>query len=210
MGIFEYQGIKIEWLGHASFKIKFDSKVLYIDPFILPESPEKADLVFITHEHYDHCDVEKIKRISSEDTIIVATEDCIAKLRGLNVFPVVPNREYKVKDVEFKTIPAYNVNKTFHTRPSNWVGYIINVNGVRIYHAGDTDYIPEMDKLENIDIALVPVGGTYTMDYREAAKAVNSFKPKVAIPMHFGSIVGSRKDAEKFKELVEYSKVVIL
>jgi len=208
MGVFEYKGIKIEWLGHASFKISNDLKI-YIDPFDLKEG-EKADLIFVTHEHYDHCSVADIKKLVKEDTIVVIPEDCIAKLRDFKTFPVLPSKSYEVKRIKFKTIPAYNLNKAFHTRASNWVGYVIEVEGAKIYHAGDTDFVPEMKELKEIDIALVPVGGTYTMDAEEAAKAVNSFKPKIAIPMHYGKIVGSEKDAETFKNLVKEVKVEIL
>ncbi len=208
MGVFEYKGIKIEWLGHASFKIS-DKLVIYIDPYVLPAEPEKADLIFVTHEHYDHCAVDNIKKLVKEDTQVVITEDCIAKLSGLKTFPVVPGKSYEIKGIKFETVPAYNLNKAFHTKASNWVGYIIEIDGVRIYHAGDTDFIPEMKELK-VDIALMPVGGTYTMNAEEAAEAVNSFKPKVAIPMHYGKIVGSKADAEKFKELVKEAEVVIL
>ena len=198
----EYKGVKIEWLGHASFKIS-NKLVIYIDPFVIPEESEKADLILVTHEHYDHCAVENIKKLAKEDTIVIATEDCIAKLAGLNVKGVVPNQKFEVKGITIETIPAYNIEKTFHTRASNWVGYVITIDGVRIYHAGDTDFIPEMKELKDIDIALMPVGGTYTMNAEEAAKAVNSFKPKIAVPMHYGKIVGSKADAEKFKQLAE-------
>ncbi|RLI96571.1 MAG: MBL fold metallo-hydrolase [Candidatus Aenigmatarchaeota archaeon] len=208
MGVFEYKGIKIEWLGHASFKIS-DKLVIYIDPYVLPAEPEKADLIFVTHEHYDHCAVDNIKKLVKEDTQVVITEDCIAKLSGLKTFPVVPGKSYEIKGIKFETVPAYNLNKAFHTKASNWVGYIIEIDGVRIYHAGDTDFIPEMKELK-VDVALMPVGGTYTMNAEEAAEAVNSFKPKVAIPMHYGKIVGSKADAEKFKELVKEAEVVIL
>ncbi|MEM5790604.1 MAG: MBL fold metallo-hydrolase [Candidatus Aenigmatarchaeota archaeon] len=209
MGIFEYKGVKIEWLGHASFKISNKLKI-YIDPYVLPNKPEKADLIFVTHEHYDHCAVENIKKIAKEDTEVMITEDCLAKLKNFKTFPVIPEKSYEIKGIKFETIPAYNLNKTFHTKASNWVGYVIEVEGVRIYHTGDTDFIPEMKSLKNIDIALMPVGGTYTMNAEEAANAINSFKPKIAIPMHYGEIVGSKKDAERFKELVKEAKVVIL
>lgn len=208
MGNFEYKGIKIEWLGHASFKISNKLKI-YIDPFELTEG-EKADLIFITHEHYDHCSIKDIKKLVKDDTIVIATEDCIAKLRDFKVFPVIPGKNYEVRGIKFYTLPAYNISKAFHTKASNWVGYVIEVENVKIYHAGDTDFIPEMKELKGIDIALVPVGGTYTMNAEEAAKAVNSFKPKIAIPMHYGKIVGSETDAEKFKKLVKEAKVEIL
>lgn len=209
MRTFEHKGIKIEWFGHASFKISNKLKI-YIDPFVLPPTPEKADIILITHEHYDHCAVDNIKKLATEETEIVATEDCISKLKEFKIIGVKPDQEVEVKGIKIKTIPAYNINKTFHTKASNWVGYIIEIDGIRIYHAGDTDFIPEMEKLEDIEIALVPVGGKYTMDAREAAKAVNAFRPKIAIPMHWGSIIGSREDAETFKKLVEKSEVVIL
>ncbi|MCD6371779.1 MAG: MBL fold metallo-hydrolase [Candidatus Aenigmarchaeota archaeon] len=209
MNTLEYQNIKITWLGHASFLIK-NNLVIYIDPFELPEELEKADIIFVTHEHYDHCSPSDIKKVSKDDTVVVATEDCISKLKEFKVFPVVPEKDYEVKGIKFRTVPAYNLTKSFHTRTSNWVGYVIEFGGVRVYHAGDTDATKEMGELRDIDIALLPVGGTYTMNYKEAAEAVNTFKPKIAIPMHFGKIVGSVEDAEMFKELGESSKVIIL
>ena len=198
----EYKGVKIHWLGHASFKIS-NSLVIYIDPYLIPENGEKADIILVTHEHYDHCAVENIKKLAKEDTIVIATEDCISKLADLNVKGVIPNQKLEIKGVTIETVPAYNIGKPFHTKASNWVGYVITLNGVRIYHAGDTDFIPEMKELKNIDIALMPVGGTYTMNAEEAAEAVNSFNPKIAVPMHFGKIIGSKADAEKFKELAK-------
>jgi L-ascorbate metabolism protein UlaG (beta-lactamase superfamily) len=208
MGSFEYKGIKVEWLGHACFKISNKLKI-YIDPFDLKDE-EKADLIFITHEHYDHCSLADIKKIAKDDTLVIITEDCIAKLRDFKTFPVLPGKSYEAKGIKFLTVPAYNLSKAFHTRASNWVGYVIEVEGIKIYHAGDTDFVPEMKELKGIDIALMPVGGTYTMNAEEAAKAVNSFKPKIAIPMHFGKIVGSERDAERFKDLVEGAEVKIL
>jgi L-ascorbate metabolism protein UlaG (beta-lactamase superfamily) len=209
MGIFEFKGVKVEWLGHASFKI-FDKLKIYIDPFDLKGEQEKADLIFVTHEHYDHCSIADIKKLVKDDTVIIITEDCIAKLREFKVFPVLPGKSYEVKGIKFQTVPAYNLAKAFHTKASNWVGYVIEIEGVKIYHAGDTDFVPEMKDLKGIDIALMPVGGTYTMNAEEAAKAVNSFKPKIAIPMHFGKVVGSERDAERFREGVKEAKVEIL
>jgi L-ascorbate metabolism protein UlaG (beta-lactamase superfamily) len=206
--MFEYKGIKIYWLGHASFKIT-NKLVIYIDPYIIPSTLEKADLILVTHEHFDHCAVDNIKRLTKDDTLVIATEDCIAKLAGLNVKGIQPNQTLEVKGIKIETVPAYNLNKNFHTKTSNWVGYVIEIDGVRVYHAGDTDFIPEMKKLKNIDIALMPVGGTYTMDAKEAAEAVNSFKPKVAIPMHYGEIVGSKSHAEKFKKLAKCEVVIL-
>jgi len=210
MHTFDYNGVKIEWLGHASFRISDRKLVIYIDPYVVDEEAPKADIVLVTHEHYDHCAVDNIKKIIKDDGIVIATEDCFSKLVELNFKTVTPNQQLEIKGVKIETVPAYNINKPFHTPASQWVGYIVTLNNVRIYHAGDTDFIPEMKNLKDIDIALLPVGGTYTMDYKEAADAVNTFKPKVAIPMHWGKIVGSRSDAEKFKQLVTESEVIIL
>lgn len=208
--VYEYGGVKIEWLGHASVWITNEKINIYIDPYILkPESP-KADIILITHDHYDHCSVENIHKLLKEDTDVIATEDCFSKLREVKNFrSVLPGETLEIKNISINTIPAYNLNKPYHTKASNWVGYVITINGVSIYHAGDTDFIPEMHEL-SVDVALLPVGGTYTMNAEEAAKAVNTFKPKVAIPIHWGSIVGSREDAEKFKKMVQEAEVVIL
>lgn len=197
----------LEWLGHASFKITGE-KVIYIDPFKLKGNEEKADLILITHEHFDHCSPEDISKIQKEDTIIVAPEDCKAKLTG-NMETILPNSEKTVAGIKIETIPAYNIDKfrepgiPFHPKENNWIGYIININSKRIYHAGDTDNIPEMKTLKDIDIALLPVGGTYTMTAEEAAQAANIIKAKLTIPMHYNDIVGTKDDADKFKELVE-------
>jgi L-ascorbate metabolism protein UlaG (beta-lactamase superfamily) len=196
--------IKIEWLGHAGFKIK-DEKVIYIDPYnVQPE--EKADIVLITHGHYDHCSVDDIKGLIKEGTFILATTDCSSKLsnfQGIKVQPVKPGKKFEIMGLKIETVPAYNINKNFHEKSNEWVGYVVEIDGKRIYHAGDTDFIPEMKEIKNIDVALFPVGGKYTMDANEAAKAANAIKPKVAVPMHYGSIVGSEQDAEKFKDLCD-------
>ncbi len=204
---FEYQGVKITWYGHASFKIS-NSAVIYIDPYLVPSDAEKADIVLVTHEHYDHCAVENIKALAKEDTVVVAPENCVSKLEGLNVKPISANESVEVKGVVITATEAYNIDKPFHPKGLG-VGYIVEINGVKIYHAGDTDAIEEMRTL-NVDIALLPVGGTYTMNAEEAAAIVNEFKPKIAIPMHYGEIVGSELDAQKFKELVKEARVEIL
>ena len=126
------------------------------------------------------------------------------------MLPVEPGENYKVKGIRIETIPAYNTNKSFHRRESDWVGYIVEIAGKRIFHAGDTDATPEIAKLEDIDIAFIPVSGTYVMTAEEAAKITNKFKPKFAVPMHYGVIVGDKKDAEKFKSMVTGTEVVIV
>ena len=201
---FSIDGINIQWLGHASLKIKTNEKVIYIDPYILKDA-EKADLILITHDHYDHCDAEKIRMIKKENTKIFAPESCSGKIP--EGFEPVGQNDTKVLDgIKIQTIPSYNIGKSFHPK-GRGVGFVIEINEKKIYHAGDTDKIPEMKSLSDIDVALLPVGGTYTMNAQEAAEAAKAIKPKIAIPMHWGSIVGSRKDAEDFAELLKDSGI---
>lgn len=205
------QNIDLEWLGHSSFKIKAENKVIFIDPYQLTNSKEKADFILITHSHYDHCSQQDINKIVKDGTIIVCTADCQSKIarvkEKVKIELIEPRAEIKLNDFKIRTIEAYNNNKKFHPKSEGWVGYIIQIGNVVIYHAGDTDLIKEMEKLTgyskkgNTFIALLPVGGTYTMNAEEAAKAASIIKPTMAIPMHYGTIVGSREDAEKFVEL---------
>ncbi len=188
----------ITWLGHDAFKIAV-SKTIYIDPYQLGGKPESADIICITHDHYDHCSPEDIEKIQTEDTIIIAPENCMGKLEG-DVRLVEAGGKVIIDDLTIEAIPAYNVNKGYHPREAGGVGYILTVEGTTIYHAGDTDPIPEMDGLE-VDIALLPVSGVYVATAEEAVEAANRIKPKTVIPMHYGAIVGSRADAERFKEL---------
>ena len=196
----------IKVLCHSSIVINKE-KVIYIDPFKINENYNNADIIFITHDHYDHYSEEDIKKVEKEDTVIIVPEELLTKVLKLgfdkdNVITVVPNKEYIVKEIKFKTIPAYNTNKKFHPKENKWVGYVIELNGVRYYIAGDTD-VTEENKKVRCDVALVPVGGTYTMNYKEAAQLVNIIKPKVAIPTHYGSIVGTKKDAIDFISLLD-------
>ena len=187
---------KIHWLGHDTFKI-VGEKVIYTDPFKIKKN-DTADIILITHEHYDHCSPEDIQKIQGAGTVIVATPDCTGKLTG-NVKTVKPGDTLTVEGIAIEAVPSYNTNKQFHTRDKNWVGYVFTVNGQRVYIAGDTDYIPEMKSL-NVDIALLPVSGTYVMTADEAIKAALDINPKVAIPMHYNSIVGTAGDAKKFAD----------
>ncbi|MCX8124207.1 MAG: MBL fold metallo-hydrolase, partial [Spirochaetes bacterium] len=190
----------IHWLGHDCFKIVNDV-IIYTDPYNIKKQ-DKADIILITHEHFDHCSPDDIKKIQTKDTVIVAPGDCISKLTG-TVKTIKTGQTLSVKGITLQAVPAYNTNKQFHTKDKGWVGYIISVQGVRIYLAGDTDYIPEMNSLQNIDIALLPVSGTYVMTAEEAAQAAIAIKPKVAIPMHYGAIVGTIADAKKFEQLLK-------
>jgi L-ascorbate metabolism protein UlaG (beta-lactamase superfamily) len=185
----------IHWLGHDTFRVTAE-KVIVTDPFRIKKAAP-CDIVLITHEHYDHCSPEDIEKISGPHTVIVAPRDCAAKLKG-TVRVARPGDVMEVQGIKVEAVPAYNTDKKFHTRERGWVGYIFTANGLRIYIAGDTDYIPEMKRIR-ADIALLPVSGTYVMTAEEAARAALDIKPKVAIPMHYGSIVGTRDDAERFK-----------
>ena len=187
---------KIHWLGHDGFHIDAD-KIIYIDPYQINPG-EKADLILITHAHSDHCSPADVSRIQKPDTIIVTEKDSAGKLHG-DVRLVKPGDELIVDEIKIKAVPAYNTNKNFHPRANGWLGFIVEFDGVLFYHAGDTDHIPEMDDFK-VDIALLPVSGTYVMTANEAVDAAVAIGPKLAIPMHFGAIVGSDQDAKTFKQ----------
>lgn len=197
----------IHWLGHASFRIEDNGKQLYIDPWKLPEKCPPADIIFITHSHYDHLSLQDIDKIRNEGTVVVAPKDAATSLKG-KVITVVPGETYEVAGLKVETIAAYNLSKQFHPKQNGWVGYCITLStGQRIYHAGDTDFTPEMRKVV-CDIALLPCGGNYTMDAKEAAAAANVFKPKGVIPMHWGDIVGSKEDVEVFRKEFKGTTIV--
>ncbi len=189
--------MKITWLGQNTFKLIIDNLKIIIDPYAGElDDYEPCDIILITHAHYDHFNLEKTKKCINDNTIILGPSDVASQLLGCHT--VHPEEKHEIKNLQIKVIPAYNQN---HNR-ENCFGYIIEGESKRIYFAGDTDYIPEMNNL-TADIAVLPVGGTYTMDAKEAAKAAEMIKPKIAIPCHYGSIVGTKDDAELFKELVE-------
>jgi len=188
---------KITWLGHASFKTG-DDKVIYIDPWKLGRV-ESADMILVTHSHPDHYSPQDVAKLQKEGTVIVTVADCAGEFRG-DVRILRPGDSLKIDEVTIEAVPAYNTDKPNHPKVNGWVGFIIEMGGSRIYYAGDTDLIPEMDEIK-ADMALLPVGGTYTMTAEEAAQAAERIKPQVAIPMHYGDTVDSRVDAEKFKRL---------
>ena len=202
----------VQVLCHSSIKISEDVNI-YIDPFKIDKEYYDADYIFCTHSHYDHFSPEDIEKIKKEDTVYIVTEDIKEKIEELfnkeRVFSVEPNKSYNIQGLDFKTTYAYNIQKKFHPKENKWVGYIIKVNNKKYYIAGDTDNIEEIQNIE-CDEALIPIGGTYTMDYQEAAKLANSINAKVVIPTHYGSIVGNKEDADKFKELVKNKEVKIL
>ena len=185
---------------HSSIKIS-KGKIIYIDPYRIEKEVHDADIIFITHDHYDHYSEEDIEKVMKEDTIIVAPKTAPIFNKIKNKVEVIPNEKYEINGIKIETIPAYNIKKQFHPKSNEWVGYILEIEGKRYYIAGDTDITPENQQIK-CDIAFVPVGGTYTMDYKEAAELINIIKPKIAIPMHYGSIVGTKQDAENFKKLL--------
>jgi len=186
----------LQWLGHASFRISEGDTVIYVDPWKLKSSPHDATVVLVSHSHYDHYSAKDIAAVSGPDTKLIAAADVIsAENTGQ---PMSPGQTIESPGVRITGVPAYNPNKQFHPKANNWVGFIVEVGSKRIYYAGDTDLTKEMKALTNIDVALLPVGGTYTMNAAEAAEAVKNIKPKQAVPYHWGDIVGDRSNAEQF------------
>lgn len=203
----------VEVLYHSSIKIT-GSKTIYIDPYEVNKEYRDADYIFITHSHYDHFSVEDIEKIRKENTIIIVPEtskiDAIEIMQNPSkVISVKPDITYSVENIEFTTTYSYNKEKQFHPKDNEWVGYIITLDNKKYYVAGDTDNIPEIQNIE-CNIAFLPVGGTYTMDYEEAAKLANIIQAEIIIPVHYGSIVGTKEDAKRFKELVTNKEVKIL
>ena len=194
---------------HSSIKLSYEDVSVYIDPYKVPEEYHDADIILITHTHYDHFSEEDIDKVRNENTIIVATLDARDKIKEMGfidqkVLLVEPNKKYKVNEVSFSTIPAYNVNKAFHKKEYGWVGYIVTLDGVNYYIAGDTD-INDENRAVDCDIAFLPVGGTYTMNATEAASLANEIKPKIVIPIHYGLVVGSKEDVEEFRNILNPS-----
>jgi L-ascorbate metabolism protein UlaG (beta-lactamase superfamily) len=192
-------GISLQWLGHASFKIRYDKTIIYIDPWKLKEAPHDATLVLVSHSHYDHYSAEDIAKVRGPQTKLIASSDVAAKEKGGEA--ITPGATIEANNVRIMGVPAYNPNKLFHPKANKWVGFVIEVGGKRIYYAGDTDLTDEMKELKNIDIALLPIGGKVTMNAEEAAEATKYIKPKQAIPYHYGDIVDSPSDAENFAKL---------
>ena len=196
----------IQVLYHSSIRINKE-KIIYIDPYNIDIKYNDADLIFITHSHYDHYSKEDIDRVKKNDTIIVAPKELEERILNDgfspdNIVMVVPNEEYVADGIHFDTVRAYNVNKQFHPKSNDWVGYILKLQDGRYYIAGDTDDNEDNRKVK-CDVAFVPVGGTFTMTAEEAAGLVNAIKPKIAVPIHYGGIVGTKEDANRFIDLLD-------
>jgi L-ascorbate metabolism protein UlaG (beta-lactamase superfamily) len=202
----------IHWLGHDSFRIEAPECTIYIDPWKIQDGAP-ADLILITHEHHDHCSPNDVAKLRRDDTVIVTIKAAAARLKG-DIRLIAPGSELVVKGIPIQAVPAYNVNKfrspgvPFHPRDAGHVGFIITVQGQRIYHTGDTDLIPEMEGLD-VDIALLPVSGTYVMTAEEAVKAAAIIQPKVAIPMHIGEGIGALEDGARFADQAPVPVIVL-
>ncbi len=190
----------IEVNTQSSIKIILD-KIIYFDPYKIEDNKHDADIIFITHNHYDHMDINSINKIKNENTIIVAPQtmkDTIDKIEFKDYIYLNPNENIDIDNINIKTIPAYNIEKSFHPRKNNWLGYIITFNGISYYIAGDTDKTKESESVK-CDIALIPIGGYYTMDVEEATELIKIIKPKIVIPTHYGSIVGNIDAGKKLR-----------
>jgi L-ascorbate metabolism protein UlaG (beta-lactamase superfamily) len=196
----------LHWLGHDAFRVD-GPPVVYLDPFQLHDGLPPADLILITHAHYDHLSPKDVARIRTPKTVVVGPKEVAEALTGVEVIAAGETRSFA--GVTVRAVPAYNTNKTFHARASGKVGYVFTVAGVSYYHAGDTDLIPEMAGLKP-DVALLPVSGTYVMTAEEAAQAARAIKPKVAVPMHYGAIVGTAADAARFATLLKDSGIEVV
>ena len=192
-------GTTLQWFGHASFKITHADKVIYIDPWKIKDATHDATIVLVSHSHYDHYSAEDISQVSGKDTKLIASSDVVAQHQAGE--PILPGQTIKLDGISVQGVAAYNHRKPFHQKANNWVGFIIQLDSKRIYYAGDSDVIDEMKDVSQIDVALLPVGGTYTMNAKEAAEAVGHINPKMVIPYHWGDIVGGKGDAEKFSKM---------
>ncbi len=208
----EVRGIKIDFLGHSGFLISNENgKRIAIDPYNISDNVDKVDIILITHSHYDHCSIKDISKLVKEGTILVVTPDSqskITKIDGVEMQIVEVGDELEFGNVKIEALPAYNVGKDFHPKNENWLGYLVKVNDVVVYHTGDSDKIPEMEKLtgygkEGIEfVVLLPVSGTYVMNVEEAVEVALMLKPDLVIPMHYGAgVAGTVEDAKKFVEL---------
>ncbi len=197
---------RVKWYGHDAICITGD-KLIYFDPYELPTGLKPADIILISHEHFDHCSPEDVKKIQKNDTIIVTDKSSASKLNG-NIKIVKPGDRLEIEGVKIEVYPAYNINKQFHPQNAGMLSFVVETGGIRYYHAGDSDFIPEMKQIKT-DVAFLPVSGTYVMTATEAADAAMAINPKVAIPMHYGSIVGSIEDAKKFAKILE-GKIQVL
>lgn len=196
----------VELLGHSTIKFTKDWTI-YFDPFNIKDEKHDADFIFCTHAHYDHFSPRDIEKVMNEYTVIITVEDKLTDalklgFKNSNIYNVKPDYKFDIRGVKFITTYAYNKEKMYHPKENEWVGYVIDIQGIKYYIAGDTDFVDEAKNVK-CDVAFLPVGGTYTMDSEEAASMANFIKPKIAVPIHYGSIVGTAQDAQKFVRLLD-------
>lgn len=193
---------------HNSIKIINNNLNIYIDPFRIDVVSNDADIIFITHSHYDHFSIDDIMNIKKDTTKIVITKDTYKEIKNYfkdeDIIIVEPNKSYNILGINFSTVRAYNVNKEYHPIENDWVGYILNIDEKKYYIMGDTDVNEDNSNIE-CDVLFIPIGGKFTMDYKEAADYTNSINPSVVIPTHYGLIVGDVDLGEKFKELINFN-----
>lgn len=193
---------------HNSIKIINNNLNIYIDPFRIDVVSNDADIIFITHSHYDHFSIDDIMNIKKDTTKIVSTKDTYNEIKNYfkdeDIIIVEPNKSYNILGINFSTVRAYNVNKEYHPIENDWVGYILNIDEKKYYIMGDTDVNEDNSNIE-CDVLFIPIGGKFTMDYKEAADYTNSINPSVVIPTHYGLIVGDVDLGEKFKELINFN-----
>lgn len=197
-----YNDLKIYWLGHAGFKLVWQEKIVYIDPYQVSQQP-RGDYIFITHSHPDHLDQQSIFSLSKPETLILTTEEAAPKIYGNTKAVRALDREKLADGVEYLALPAYNLGKPYHPKGLG-LGFFIKMGRTSVYHAGDTDRIPEMLRIASrVQVALLPIGGAFTMDAVEASKAAKDLKPKVVIPMHYGKLPQTHGEPTKFSSLLE-------
>jgi len=200
--------VEIRWINHASFRLATDDCVVYIDPWKLASPRPDADIVFLSHNHFDHLSTDDVAAISKTGTVVVGPADAVQQLASGH--KLEPGQRLELPGAVIEGVPAYNIDKDFHPKANSWLGAVITLGDTRVYYAGDTDRIPEMDELSEIDVALLPVGGTYTMSAAQAAEACRAIGPRVAVPYHWGDIVGDESDARAFADAVSGCEVRLL
>jgi L-ascorbate metabolism protein UlaG (beta-lactamase superfamily) len=206
----EIKGLNINFLGHSGFFIK-SSKNIVIDPYNISGNPEKADIILITHSHYDHCSIKDIEKFVKDGTMVISSPDCqskLTKIENINMQVIEVGDKINIGGIKIEAVSAYNLNKDFHPKEEGWLGFVVKLKDIIIYHAGDTDFIPEIKNLsgygkhENEFIVFLPVSGKFVMDPEEAAEAASYLKPNLVIPMHYGEgVAGTIEDAERFSEI---------
>ena len=201
----------IEINTQSSIKIKL-TKIVYFDPYKIEKNMNDADIIFITHNHYDHMDIDSIEKVKNNNTIIVAPksmEEAIRKINFKDYIFLNPNEHINIDDLSIKTIPAYNISKSFHPRENNWLGYIVTYKNISYYVAGDTDKTDESEMVK-CDIAFIPIGGHFTMDVKEAAELIRIINPKIIVPIHYGSIIGTPEDGKKLIKALEDTNIKVV